>query len=157
VSPTDSQGYPVHPGEGRKRTVREAASQREALDGADAQALEHALRQCEIQLEYVSAWKAAVIDGHRGKVFAHETKRAERNGRRQTMSDTKVNLFTADGTQVGAAMVPATIDGFGDGAPSLIEVDGKLYVFVPQLVGFGSAPTPKYVAVVPVAAMVSDA
>jgi hypothetical protein len=66
------------------------------------------------------------------------------------MSDTKVNLFTADGTQVGAAMVPATIDGFGDGAPPLIEVDGNLYVFVPQLVGFGPAPTPKYVATVPV-------
>ena len=66
------------------------------------------------------------------------------------MSGTKVNLFATDGTASGAAIVPDVIDSFGDGAPPIIEVDGKLYVFVPQLVGFGPAPTPKYVSAVPV-------
>ena len=64
------------------------------------------------------------------------------------MSDTKVNLFLADGaTPAGWANVPAEYV-----TPYLISVEGKLYRFIPQLVGFGPVPTPSYAEVVPVTA-----
>jgi hypothetical protein len=83
--------------------------------------------------------------------------------RSRNMSDTKVNLFLADGTTpAGWANVPAEIDGFGNGAPPVISIEGKLYRFIPQLVGFGPfipqrvgfgpVPTPSYAEVVPVVA-----
>jgi hypothetical protein len=74
------------------------------------------------------------------------------------MSDTRVDLFGPDGkTPAGSALVPADIDALGDGAPPIISVSGKLYRFLPQIVGFGPEPTPSYVETVPVACLPAGA